>query len=140
MLAFSPNRFFNELERISKYKKSTLKNAYWRAKQEGLVIETSKTARLSVKGVKEVRPFTAKHLGDNARLLVIFDVPEAHKGARQQLRTILKSWGFEQIQKSVWASDTDYRVLLVETIAELELAGCVEIYESVRLFPKVRKR
>jgi hypothetical protein len=31
----------------------------------------------------------------------------------------------------------DYRELLVEEVGELGLEGCVEIYESLRLFPRI---
>lgn len=136
MLGFKPNQYFNELEKVSGHKRATLKNAYWRAQQQGYLDSSGKQPKLSAKGLKEVQPFLAKHLGNQARLLVIFDVPENKRAARNQLRAQLNYWGFEQIQKSVWASDMDYRELLIETIGELQLGGCVEIYESVKLFPR----
>jgi len=135
MLSFSPNRFFNELEKVSGYKQNTLKNAYWRAQKQGFIKETEKITKLTAKGIKEVRPFTAKRLGKNARLMVIFDIPELQAGKRRQLRDILKLWGFKQIQKSVWTTDRDHRTLLIELIADLNLGGCVEVYEGSRLFP-----
>jgi CRISPR-associated endonuclease Cas2 len=39
---------------------------------------------------------------DNIWRLVIFDIPEKQKKAREALRDKLKELGFEQIQKSVW--------------------------------------
>lgn len=136
LLSFSPNRFYNELEKVSGHRQATLKNAYWRAKQKGLIEETQKTAELTAKGFKEIRPFMAKRLGKNARLMVIFDIPEQQASKRQQLRNILRQWKFKQIQKSVWVTDLDYKDLLAEVIGELKLSGCVEIYESSRLFPQ----
>jgi CRISPR-associated endonuclease Cas2 len=136
MLGFKPNQFFNELEKSSGHKQATLKNAYWRAQQQGYIDSSGRQPKLSAKGLEEVKPFLAKHLGKQARLLVIFDVPEDKRAARNQLRAQLSYWEFEQIQKSVWATDMDYKLLLVETVSDLQLGGCVEIYESVRLFPE----
>ncbi len=138
MLAYKPSLFFNELEKSSGYRQDTLKNAYWRAQQRGYIKNTGRSPQLTASGLEEVRPFMAKHLGRKARLVVIFDVPEDSRAQRQQLRGLLKSWGFEQIQKSVWATDMDYRELLIEAVAELRLGGCVEIYESLRLFPAAK--
>lgn len=135
LLAFKPTKFFNELEKISKYRKSTLKHAYWRARKDGLVEVSGKTAKLTDKGIALIKPFTAKKLSNKSRLMVIFDIPEDQGYRRQQFRNILKSWGFEQIQKSVWVTDVDYRGLLKEVIEELEITKFVEIYEGLRLHP-----
>jgi len=136
MLSFSPNRFFNELEKTSSYRQSTLKNAYWRAHRQGLIEETEKTAKLTAKGLEEMRPFMAESLGKDARLMIIFDIPEIESAKRRRLRDLLKLWGFKQIQKSVWSTDSDFRDLLTETVTELKLGGYVEVYESNRLLPR----
>jgi len=137
MLGFKPSKFFNELEKVSGHKQSTLKNAYWRGQRQGFIDSFGQQPKLTAKGMDEIKPFLAKHLDSHARLMVIFDVPEEKRVARHRLRMLLKSWGFEQIQKSVWATDMDYRELLVEEVGELGLEGCVEIYESLRLFPRI---
>lgn len=133
LLSFSPNRFFNELERQSNYSQRTLKQAYARGQRAGLIQKDS--GRLTNLGQREIRPFMATRLKGNARLMVIFDIPETDARARQHLRLTIKAWGFMQVQKSVWISDMDYREALINIIVDLELAGCVEIYEAVRLFP-----
>lgn len=68
--------------------------------------------------------------------MVIFDVPEEELALRQRLRLQLKKWDFIQVQKSVWATDMDYKDHLIMFIDELGLRDCVEIYESAKLFPK----
>lgn len=136
LLSFKPNKFFNELEKNSKYKQSTLKNAYWRAGQRGFIKFENKNPSLTDAGREKINDYEPKYLGRNASLVLIFDIPEEKRKARQQLRELIKSWDFVQIQKSVWASDKDYRELLIDVVSELRLAGCVEIYEGVRLFPK----
>lgn len=134
LLSFSPNRFFNELERNSGYSQPALKVAYKRAQQRGL-IEKSKVPKLSPKGFKEIKPFTASYLESGAQLMVIFDIPENRAADRQRFRAFLKSWQFKQVQKSVWTTELDHRESLVDAITELKLGRFVEIYECAKLYP-----
>jgi len=67
--------------------------------------------------------------------MVIFDIPEQSYATRQKLRETLKSWDFIQIQKSVWASDMDYRESLLEVISELGIGRHVQVFEAYKLFP-----
>ena len=136
MLSFSPNKFFNELDKTSDYQKSTLRHAYWQAKKQGFIAESNGLVKLTAKGQREIRPFVAKQLGKNAKLMVIFDIPEERAVARRKLRDTLKLWDFSQIQKSVWMSDLDYSDLLKELTSELNITACVEIYAANRLYPK----
>jgi len=138
LLAFKPGLFFLELEKISKYKKKVLQNAYYRGVKDGLIDTAPKNPRLSALGERRVAPFVATRLGPDARLMVIFDVPEEDRGKRQSLRNLLKLWGFNQVQKSVWTTNYDFRVYLTEFVDELGLDGCVEIYESLRHYPKLK--
>jgi len=133
MLSFKPNRFFYELEKQSRYSQKTLRQAYYRGQTRGFIEQSS--ARLTQKGRIEIQPYIATRLNDNVRIMVVFDVPEQKSAARQSLRLLLKSWGFTQVQKSVWSTDMDYLAALKEVIVELDIPGCVEIYESSRLYP-----
>lgn len=137
LLAYKPNKFFNELDGISVYKKSTLRNAYWRSKQQGYIKEDfDQIPKLTAEGLNKVKPFLAKKLGKKSKLIVIFDIPEATRLSRDKLRGLLLSWGFSQIQRSVWASDFDHQETLIKAINELNLSDCVEVYEGLRLIPK----
>ncbi len=133
MLSFSPNRFFNELEQQTGYNRRSLKQAYDRGQDRGLISPGS--SQLTTKGYKEIQPFIATRLKNQAKIMVVFDIPEQNAIGRRRLRAVLKSWQFNQVQKSVWATDMDYREALVGIIAELKLSGYVEIYECARLFP-----
>lgn len=135
LLAYKPGLFFRELEKVSRYKQSTLRAAYWRAQKEGLIETNKNLSVLTVKGQRKIAPFMAEKLKNDARLMVIFDIPEDQKAKRQKLRQILKKWQFRQVQKSVWMTGKDYREELVDLIKELNLIGCVEIYECARHFP-----
>jgi DNA-binding transcriptional regulator PaaX len=101
-----------------------------------LVTKDANKARLTALGRKTARPYSAKKLKDGARLMIIFDIPEARAPARQQLRWLLRKWQFKQIQKSVWSTNYDHRLSVEEAVKELRLAGCVELYEAARLYPK----
>ncbi len=54
-------------------------------------------------------------------LLVLFDIPEAAKKMRRQLRYFLKIYGFKQLQLSAWYSKQDLRIALSEFIIYTEL-------------------
>lgn len=136
LLSYSPNRFFNQLERESGYSVETLKTAYKRANKKGLLKENHQSPRLTKRGYREIWPFVATKLGSHAHLMVIFDVPEEFRGRRQKFRRLLKEWQFKQVQKSVWVTDMNYQEALLEVIDDLKLGSFVEIYESARLFPK----
>jgi DNA-binding transcriptional regulator PaaX len=140
LLTFKPNQFFNELEKISRHKEATLRAAYRRAQQQGLIEhkiqQDNNVARLTDKGRRKIVRFTAEQLSSGAILMVIFDIPEDEGAARRKFRQVLKDWQFQQVQKSVWTTDKDYREDLVELIRELELDSYVQLYESARHFPE----
>lgn len=133
LLSYSPNRFFNELERKSGFKTESLKVAYKRGMTRGLISEPVGKPQLTRLGLRHIQPFVAKKLSGKAILMVIFDIPEQKSTTRAHLRRLLKSWGFEQVQKSVWSTKKDYREALSETITELQLEEHVQLYECVHL-------
>jgi|SRR3989344_9077025 len=136
MLAFKPNLFFNELEKISRYKRQTLETAARRAQEKGLIeISRQQQLRLTNLGRRRVRPYIATKLKGNGKLMVIFDIPEEKAIDRQRLRRLLRKWQFIQVQKSVWLTAYDFREALQEAVDELGLSGCVELYECDLLYP-----
>ena len=137
MLSFKPNQFFNELERISNYKKRTLEEAARRAREKGLIEEArNQQLRLTALGRRRVLPYVAQKLTNNAKLMLIFDIPEDRAIKRQQLRRLLRKWKFRQAQKSVWITEYDFTRAIKDVVAELGLEGCVEVYECALLYPK----
>lgn len=136
LLAFSPNRFFNELEKTSNYTKNTIRSSYYRAKQQGYIANDKNFIKITNEGLTIVRPFRAKKLKGNSRLMLIFDIPEQQLAKRNKLRRLVKSWDFKQVQKSVWITDRDYEDVVISSLKELGLKKCVELHESVRIFPK----
>lgn len=76
----------------------------WRINQNGQTIITltdrGKQKILKYK-VNEIKIRHSKHWDQKWRI-IIFDIPETHKLARDILREKLKTLGFYQLQKSVW--------------------------------------
>lgn len=137
LLSFNPNRFFNELEKISSYKRKTLEEAARRAEKQGLIEkQINRALRLTTLGERKVRPYFAEKLASGAKLMIVFDVPEDNAIARRQLRTLLKKWGFRQVQKSVWITSYDHRKSVELAVDELDIKRSVRLYECELLFPK----
>lgn len=129
MLAFKPNLFFNELEKISKYKRKTLEAAMREAEKQKLIKRDERIVHLTDKGRRTVQPFVAGRLPNGAALMVIFDIPEDRAVVRARFRRILQSWSFRQVQKSVWLTPYEHKELVKEVIEELGIESYVELYE-----------
>ena len=136
LLAYKPGLFFRELEKISRYKQATLRAAYSRAQQQGLIEQDKNLMVLTAKGRRKVVPFVAEKLKGEAQLMIIFDIPEDQAIKRRKFRKVLKDWQVKQVQKSVWVTSKDYREELVAVVKELQLGGYVELYVCARHFPK----
>ena len=132
MLSYNPNRFFNELERNSTYKKKALRESFRRAQKSGLVERTANGYLLTKLGRETVELFRPSQL-IGSQLMVIFDVPESKANERAQFRRLLKRLGFEQVQKSVWATQYDYRAAVRSAVLELNLKEFVALYECAKL-------
>lgn len=133
---FRPNQFFNELEKISAYKRHTLEVAAQRAIEKGLIEKTrNQQLRLTELGRRTALPYATKRLPKNGQLMIVFDVAETKSIDRQRLRRLLRKWQFKQVQKSVWTSNRDFIEPIKEAVAELGLEDSVELYECARLYP-----
>ena len=74
MLSFKPNHFFNELEKVSRYERPALKQAFRRAQDRNLLTRAN-SPRLTKKGLRTLQPYISEKL-NAGRLMVIFDIPE----------------------------------------------------------------
>ncbi|MBI3290372.1 CRISPR-associated endonuclease Cas2 [Candidatus Microgenomates bacterium] len=104
--------------------------------REKKLIEYDKrdTGALILKLTREGRDFAelTKKLEnwDGKWRLVIFDIPESKRAVRNVLRSRLKQWGFEQWQKSVWATKKPIADKLRKIIRDLEVEDWVLVVES----------
>ena len=95
------------------YRRNSSFVAINRLKKGGLVTKRDKTFYLTDKGKKkafyahinkEILEFkTVEQKWDGKWRFVFFDVPELNKNRRNYLRFMLKTIGFKEFQKSVWA-------------------------------------
>lgn len=135
-LSFSPNRFFNDLEKISNYKlKSTaVRTSYYRAVKRGLIeLGADRVPRLTDKGLSQLSRYEPRKLKSADGVLVIFDIPEGERSLRNRLRALLRELRFIQVQKSVWRSDYDVVKYVVEWLREEGVDDYVQVYESIRV-------
>ncbi|HEU5004541.1 MAG TPA: hypothetical protein VFT49_00455 [Candidatus Saccharimonadales bacterium] len=133
LLVFDSNTFFQELEKISRYKKRTLQNALYEAERRKLIEKQANAWRLTIEGQKNVRPFVAERLSDGAKLMVIFDIPEDMAVTRAKFRRTLKLWQFAQVQKSVWTTSLDHKQSIKDLVNEMDLEPYVQLYECSSL-------
>ncbi len=133
-LSFKPSSFFYELEKKGRVKERSLRSAYYRAQQNGLLeIDQDGIPRLTAKGRAAAKVYTSSKLPKATRLLVIFDIPESERSKRDHLRSLLRELSFVKIQQSVWASKYDHREYIAAEIAEYDLEKYVAVYEAARL-------
>ncbi|MBP9761621.1 hypothetical protein KBD11_00980 [Candidatus Saccharibacteria bacterium] len=132
LLSFKPSLFFAELSKVSGYKQQTLQQSFYRARKNGLVSEDA-MPRLTNQGRQQIQPYIAKKLGNNAHILLIYDIPEYMEAERRALKRLLHSLDFELVQQSVWATDIDHRETIRLIVKKLDIEECVQMYESIRL-------
>ena len=131
-LSFKPSLFFNDLEKLGQLKavRKSLQSSYYKAIKNGLIVlDESGVPRLTDKGLRKTKPFTAKKM-KQARLMIVFDIPESERRKRDRLRLLLRELSFKQIQKSVWMSEYDHREYIQAEIQDFGLEDYVQLFES----------
>lgn len=117
-------------------KKAELAQAFKRLRERGLIdfVSNDKLAyRLTDKGrQKAVWESVRIEDGewDGKWRLVIFDIPEKRRNARNLLRHSLKEWGFVPWQRSVWATKKNCTKALRNFIKGVGIGDWVMVVES----------
>jgi|SRR3989344_4864949 len=117
-------------------KKTALSLTLKRLRERGLIdfIDDNKLAiKLTDKGLEKA--IFSKIMLDGSKWdgkwrVVMFDIPEKRRLARDLLRIRLKSWGFSQRQKSVWVSKKDCAKALRDYIKQVGIKDWVIVMES----------
>lgn len=128
MLSCLPNKFFNELEAISKYSQNDLKRAYSRSVERGYIMQDESGYSLSAEARALIAPLVAEELGTNTQLMVAFDIPEDLAQQRRAFRYTLKRLEFEQVQRSVWMSKYNYTDIITTAINDLHIKDFVKVF------------
>lgn len=91
--------------------------------------------RLTEAGWRRARMFKITRITaacpPGACCLVIFDVPEKYRRARNFLRRFLKECGFKQLQKSVWRCERDVAAAIASLVKELEIVEWVTVLNGI---------
>lgn len=132
-LTFRPNAFFNELEKRGDYRRNTIKQAFYQAKSQGLIVFDEEGVSLSTqaRGLIDTTPVST--LPEDTCFMVIFDIPEHLAVKRRQLRQLLRQLKFSQRQRSVWTCRSDHRTVVHDLINELKIQPYVETFLSKHL-------
>lgn len=116
--------------------KSNLQMTVYRLGKRGYIKKYSSEDQLILELTDAGRDWVLKHGWDESKWdgtwrIVIFDIPETHKKARDALRWKLKSWGFDIWQKSVWATKKPLTGQIRKLVKELQIDDWVLVIESV---------
>lgn len=150
----APNVFqiFGKYKCARKYPLRNLRQATYRLRKQGLIEiikekDNSLVIRLTKNGKTRVKELALDNLTipkpkkwDKKWRLVIFDIPNKYKPAREALRKKLKELGFYQLQKSVWAYpfSCEDEILFISHVFNVE--RFIEILTVERLLHKDKLR
>lgn len=124
-------RFYSLLNRMKRQglvvKEGSPRRAVWRITSRGRV-------RLSArKGKAPLPPPRAYQKGADTRWrVVVYDIPERERRKREWIRAVLLALGFSFLQESVWVGKRTLPESFLQDLRELELLGCVHIFEISR--------
>ena len=122
----------DDLERVIGYD-STYKRYHRIMRQldsQGELIQRSRSRyELTNKGVVKLLPMIKPKLVKDGKLrILVFDVPEERRTARNRFRRCIKMLGFQMHQRSVWVSRHDCEKWLGKVVEYYKLQDCVSLY------------
>lgn len=115
--------------------KSNLRLVIHRLDKRGYIKKYKNENQIVIGLTEAGRDWVLKHGNDTSNWdgiwrIVIFDIPESHKKARNALRWKLKEWGFEIWQKSVWATKKPLSDHIRKLVMDLQIDNWVLVIES----------
>ena len=116
--------------------KSKLSLTISRLRKKGYIEKYKDQSKIILKLTQLGQDWLLKHLPednynwDGIWRLVIFDIPESQRRIRNILRRRLKEWGFNQWQKSVWATKKPLTEALRSLVKQLEVEDWVLVIET----------
>lgn len=130
------NHYYRYHYGVPDLKKFYLSKALKRLRENGLIdfINDDELAfRLTNSGKERALWLKVKYgteKWDGKWRVVVWDIPEKRRQARDLLRFKLKQLGFTQWQKSIWASKADCTEILRDFIKEVGIEDWVMVIES----------
>lgn len=131
---YHPLRYFSGYSK--NINKNTILKTIRRLKQRGLIEFTGEEElllKLTDSGKNKavwISLINSKKIWDGKWRIVIFDIPEKRRSARDLLRSKLKQWGFTPWQKSVWVSKKDCTKPIRDFIKQIGIQDWVMVIES----------
>ena len=117
----------------------------YKLKQQGLIIEKKnknktllritklgkeRLAILKIKYLHHLPPRSYTLEKDQKKFIIVaFDIPERDKRMRNWLRDVLRGFGMDMIQKSVWAGKVSLPKTFLDDLKHYQLLNYVEIFE-----------
>lgn len=132
---YNPHKYLHGYPR--KINKPLILQAIKRLREKGFVeyVDMGKVVfKLTDLGTDQALRFKLQSVDnevwDGVWRLVIFDIPEDQRIARDLLRFKLKEWGFKMVQNSVWATKRNCTLVMRKFIEELGISKWVLVIES----------
>jgi DNA-binding transcriptional regulator PaaX len=96
-------------------------------------LEGAKGIVLTVKGAERVlrvkrKVKEKKKRKDGKWIMIIFDIPEKRKQAREYLRAALADLGYQKLQQSVWVCPYDVYNETEEAVRSYRIIPCVKLF------------
>ena len=123
------------------HNKSSCKSALSRLKRNGYVENENGNWRITNQGKKYIgrkiealRQFDSPFSKSSPKnLIVLFDVPEKMKSEREWLRSHLKKFNYEMIQKSVWLGPSPLPKDFISYIKSINLKKCIKTFKVAKV-------
>ena len=117
------------MERFSKMIYYLKKKNYIKAKN----LESKNAVIITKKGISKALKASFKFEDKRKRkdgkwIMIIFDIPQSHRKARDLLRVILVNLGYKMFQQSVWISPYDIAEKTEKLLQSYSLDGYVKIF------------
>lgn len=127
---------FRQFKIGTPYKPGSYYNAIRRLTEEGHIekLKGKKEKKIHIRLTEQGKRFIKEHheevwrsplTWDKKWRIVIFDIPEAKRNSRNNLRRYLKMLGFGKVQRSIWISPYDFTRIIRQYTKKLKLSGYV---------------
>ena len=130
---------YQHVQRLRHYDRYKVSRAFWELERKGLIKKVKKEQKIYYKITDLGRAKSFKHFysqkpkirkSNGLATIIIFDIPEEKKKARDFLRRFLGQNGFTMLQRSVFIGPWELHSEFKELLKELKLELHVSIIEG----------
>lgn len=129
------------LPAIFPYKRQSVHNAILKMKKEGFIIrDGADKIMVSSKGQTYIEKRLQRHPLFHSSfkkitpkdLLILFDIPEDRKAEREWLRSHLKFFGYDMVQKSIWLGPSPLPKPFLDYIKSIHLDNYIKTFRLAK--------